>query len=130
MALKVTATFPEPPCIPGTVSTRPGSVFTSEASFHEKIPGHTLLSAQLPGAGKSPVGQPLGLSWKEQFTLGGGQGWAGTPKRSPQEEVIVFVYVAGWQGPGLGDGGSWRIKENVNIWLEWPGGGKSLPSPC
>lgn len=40
------------------------------------------------------MGQPKGLSWKLQFTLGGGQGWVGPPSPSTQLKWkrLCFIY--------------------------------------
>lgn len=82
--------------------------------------------AQLPRAGKRPMGKTLGpcpgsnsLLWEEAKA-----GWGHPSKYSAQGEVIVFIYVR----IGKARPGGWQKmeRENMNILLELLGGGELL----
>lgn len=58
-----------------------------------------------------------------------GLGGEPPPQHSAQREVIIFIYIQGLAGLGLGDGGSWRQREKYEYisGITWWGGANCFP---
>lgn len=132
VALRVTGTFPAPPAFQEQLALRP-SLDSESKPLHERIPGHTLKSAQLPRAGKRPGGASPRAPVLEVYT-GRGPGWVGDPRPPAfSAEGSDCSYLCPRIGrPGLGGGGSWRGKIQIHKYIAGqPGKGKrpALPLP-
>lgn len=112
VAHRVLATSPEPPSIPGTVSTQTQVCIHNQRLFVRKFLDIHLHLPSYQGPGRVLWGNPWAPVLEVTVYFGRRPRLGGIPlKHSAQREVIIFIYARGLAGPGLGDGGSWRERK-------------------